>query len=122
MAATQNLLRKWWGRGIRLRQRTANWVTHAFREYKKEADLWADKGAKGRVEEWVDTAQIMWSEVTELCGFWDGSCGTGNCGILITACSDLQGRSPTDKKCGPVPGNNSWYAELGERRVWYADG
>ena len=40
--AIQNLLREWWGRGIRLRQRTAEWVTHTFREHNKEADLWAD--------------------------------------------------------------------------------
>ena len=66
--ATQNLLREWWGRGIRLRQRTAEWVTHTFREH-KEADLWADKGAKGRVEEWADTARIAWPEVPGVCGF-----------------------------------------------------
>ena len=28
--AIQNLLREWWGRGIRLQQRTAVWVTHTF--------------------------------------------------------------------------------------------
>ena len=106
VAATQNLLREWWLRGIRLRQRTADWVTHAFREHNKEAGLWADKGAKVRPEEWVDTAQIAWSGVSGLCGFLDGSCDNGNCGasILIVACSDLQGWSPFYKKCGLVPG------------------
>ena len=43
----QNLLREWWCRGMRLRQRTTDWVTHTFREHNKEADLWAGKGAKG---------------------------------------------------------------------------
>ena len=46
------------GRGIRMRQRTAEWVSHSFREHNKEADLWADKGAKERLEEWVDTARF----------------------------------------------------------------
>ena len=91
--ATQNVLRESWGRGIRLGQRTAEWVTHTFREHNKEADLWAHKGAKGRVEEWVDTTRIAWPEVTSLCGFWDGSCDNGNCvfGILIMAYSDPYG-------------------------------
>ena len=65
VANTQNLLREWWGRKVDLRQRTADWATHACREQNKEADLWADKGVKGRVEERVDTAQIAWSEVTD---------------------------------------------------------
>ena len=92
MVATQNLQRECWGRGFRLRQRAADWVTHAFREHNKEADMWADKGATEWVDEWVDTAHIAWSEVTGLCGFWDGSCDNGNCGagIMIKACSDLQ--------------------------------
>ena len=47
----QNFLREWWGRGIRLRQQTTDWVTHTFREHNKEGDLWAGKGAKGRAEE-----------------------------------------------------------------------
>ena len=53
MATTHNLLREWC-RGIRHRQQTADWSTHVFREHNKEDDLWGDKGAKGRVEEWVD--------------------------------------------------------------------
>ena len=38
--------------------------THTFREHNEEADLWANKGAKGRAEEWVDTSRIVWQEVT----------------------------------------------------------
>ena len=41
------------------------------------------EGAKGRVEEWVDTAHVLWSEVIGLCGFWDGSCDNGKCGAGI---------------------------------------
>ena len=67
VATTHNLLREWWCRGIRLRQQTADWSTHVFREHNKETDLCGDKAAKGRVEEWVDTAQVVWSEVT---GLW----------------------------------------------------
>ena len=76
----QNLLREWWGRGMRLRQRIADCVTHTFREHNKEADLWAGKGARGRAEEWVDTVRITWREVTGICGFWDGSYDNGRCG------------------------------------------
>ena len=59
-----------WGPEVHLRQRTADWDTHVFREHNKEANLWADKGAKGRVDESVDTARVIWSEVVGLCGFW----------------------------------------------------
>ena len=79
----QNLQREWWGRGIRLRQRTTEWVTHTFREHYKEADWWADMGAKARVEDWVDTTRIAWQDVTGVCGFWDGSYDNGKCGCPI---------------------------------------
>ena len=112
MEATQNLLREWRSRGIRVRPLGH---THTFREHNKEADLRADKGAKVRVEEWVDTARIAWSDVTGLCGFWDGSCDYGNCGcgIVIMAHSDLHDWSAFNKKCWPVPGVTSVDAELG---------
>ena len=72
--ATQNLLREWWCRGMRSRQRTTDWATHTFRETQhEEADLWAGTGAKGRAEEWVDTSRTAWQEVSFVCGFWDGS-------------------------------------------------
>ena len=103
------------GSKIRLRQRTGEWITHTFREHNKEADLWADKGEKGRVEEWVDTTRVAWPEVAGLCGFWDGSCDNGYCGsgILIMAYSDLQGWSTFYEKCGLVPGKKSLDAEMG---------
>ena len=107
---------EWWGRGIRLRQRTAECVTHTFREHNKEADQRADKGAKGRVEEWVDTTRIAWPEVTSLCGFLYGSCDNGNCagGIMIVAAnSDLHGWCTFYKKCGPLLGKSSLDAEMG---------
>ena len=43
VANTQNLPREWWGRGVHLRQRTAEWATHFCREHNKEADLWAER-------------------------------------------------------------------------------
>ena len=102
----QNLPREWWCQGFPPRQRIAGWATHIFREHNKEADPWAAKGVKGRVGEWVDTAHVVWSEVTSLCGFWDGSCDNGNCGavIMIMACSEVLGWFPIYKKCGPVVG------------------
>ena len=51
----QNLLREWWCRGIRLRQRTANWVTHIFREH-KEDDLWAGNGGGVQKNGWTPPA------------------------------------------------------------------
>ena len=111
--ATQNLLREWWGRGIRLRQRTTEWVTHTFREHNKEADLWA--GAKGRVEEWVDTTRIARPDVTGLCGFWDGSSATtaivvdGIVIMLVRTCTDgpLSARS-VDRYLVLTPWMLSW--------------
>ena len=82
VANAQNLLREW-GRGVDLRQRTADWATHIFREHNKEADLWAANGAKGHVDEWVATAHVVWSEVIGLCGFWDGSPDHVKCGACI---------------------------------------
>ena len=95
------------GRGIiRLRQRTTEWVTNTFREHNnEEANQWADKGAKGRVEGWVDTTRITWREVTGLCGFWDGSCDNGKCGCgtVIMAYSDLHATKSVDLYQGTIP-------------------
>ena len=68
-ATAQNFLWEWWGRGVDPRRRVADWAVHIFREHHKEADFWAWKGVKGREEEWTDTAKVIWSEVTGLCGF-----------------------------------------------------
>ena len=95
--------------------RTADWATHGFREHNEEADLWADKCAKGRVQEWLDTSRSVWSEVTSLCGFTDGSCDDGHRGggIVIMAYLDMRGWFTFYKKCGLVPGNNSLDADMG---------
>ena len=100
----QNLLREWWSRGMRSRQRTTDWVTHTFREHNKEADLWACKGAKGRAEEWVDTTRTVWQEVTGECGFWDGSHDNGKCGggIVLMAFSEPHGWFTFYKKVWPL--------------------
>ena len=111
----QNLLREWWGRGICLRQQTNDWVTHTSREHDKEADLWAGKGAKGRAEEWVDTARIAWHEVLGICGIWDGTFDNGKCGgcIVLMAFLEPHGCFPFFKRCGSVLGNSSMDAEMG---------
>ena len=59
VATTQNLLRDWWGRGVDLRQGTADWATHIFPEHNEEADLWAAKATKGREDERVDTTHVV---------------------------------------------------------------
>ena len=110
VATTQNLPRQWQGRGVDLRQRTADWASHIFREHNKEAALWSAKGVKGRVVEWVDHAQVVWSEVTRLCRFWDGSCDNGKCGagIMIQAFTKTLGWVPVYKKCGQLRVRIPW--------------
>ena len=36
-----------------------------------------------REKEWVDILNVVWSEDTSLCGFWNGSCENGTCGAGI---------------------------------------
>ena len=78
MAKIQNLLRDWWGREVHLLQRTAGWAKHFIRGHIEEAVLSAEKGAKGQVDEWVDTAHVVWSEVTGLNGCGELGCDNGN--------------------------------------------
>ena len=74
IAIVQNFLKEWCGRGVDLRQRVADWAVHIFHEH-KEAGPWAARGVNCRQDEWVDIANVVWSEVTSLCGFWDGILG-----------------------------------------------
>ena len=80
---------------------------HIFREHNKEAESWSGKGVKGREEQWVDTVNVVWSEVTGLCGFWDGSCENGQ------ELTKTLGRTPINTKCGRVRCRPSLDAELG---------
>ena len=50
---------------------------------------------------------VVWSEVTGLCGFWDGSCETGQ------ALPKILGGTPIHTKSGRVRCRNSLDAELG---------
>ena len=95
--------------------------TQTFREHRIEADQWADKGAKGRVEEWVDTTRIAGQEVTGVCGFWDGSNDNGRCGrgIVLMALSEPHGWFTFYKKRGPEPVNSFLDAETGWMRDAY---
>ena len=47
--------------------------------------LGREKRVRGCREEWEDDSIVVWSEVTGLCVFWDGSCRHGVCsaGMLI---------------------------------------
>ena len=80
---------------------------HIFRDHNKEVDLWARFGAK--------ECAIDWTSVTEICGFWDGSCNDKVCGTGITMSFFMQGLGWVIryKKCEPVQGSNSLGAELG---------
>ena len=41
----------------------ADWAVHIFREHNREADAWAGNGVIiSREEEWIDTANMLWSE------------------------------------------------------------
>ena len=61
-------------------------------------------GAERR--DWVDTANVVWSEVLGLCGFWDGCCENGTCGAgtTIQVFTETLGWALIHKKCGPVRG------------------
>ena len=110
IASVQNLLREWWGRGVDLRKRVAVQAIHIFREHNKEADSWARKGVKGREEEWVDTANVVWSEFVGLCGFWSGSCENGTCGagMMIQAFIKPPSWRSYPQQVRPVAGSEFW--------------
>ena len=62
-----------------------------------------------------DTANVVWSEVIGLCGFWDGRCENGTCGggIMIHAFTKTLGSAPVHKKsvarCGfGIPWMPNW--------------
>ena len=115
IASVQNILRDWWGRGAAFRQRVADWAIHIFFQHHKEANSWAGRGVKGHEKEWVDIADVVWSEVTGRCCFWDGSCESGACGaeMMIQMFIKTLGWLPIHKQCGPVRGRNSLEAKLG---------
>ena len=62
-----------------------------------------------------DESAIDWTKVTGICGFCDGSCNDKVCGAGITISFFIQelGWVMRCKKCGPMEGSNSLYAELG---------
>ena len=75
----------------------------------------AEKGAKGQVDERVDTAHVVWSEVIGLCGFWDGSCDNGECeaGFVNLACSKHW--------AGSLSARNAEWVKI-PWMLWYAEG
>ena len=100
----------------------ADWEVHIFREHYKEAGSWAGKGVGGREEEWVDTANVGWSEVIGLCSFWDGSCETCTCGvgIMIQVFTKTLVWAPIHKKVQPGAGSEFPGCQTG--RLWCVDG
>ena len=69
VAAAQNLMWKCGAGGIDLRRRAADWADWAV-------FFWAGRGARGREEKWVDTTEVVRSEV-------DGSYERGVCGAGV---------------------------------------
>ena len=80
------------------------------------ADWGAGKGVKGCEEEWTDTAIVVWSEDTGLCGLWDSSCERGTCGagIMIQVFAKTLEWATIHIKCGLVLGRNSVVADFGD--------
>ena len=73
ITTAQNLLWRWWSRGVDLRRRVADWAVLIFREQNKDADVGAGE-RRQRSRRGMDcSANVAWSEVASLCGFWDGS-------------------------------------------------
>ena len=114
---------------VPLRQRVADWAVHIFREHTKDADSWAGKGFKGREEEWVDIANVVWSEVTGLCGFWDGwrgplqsyptqagglrvACGSGERGIVVLGVCGKWVCQTTSVRPWPTGSNRIWQSDF----------
>ena len=91
-----------------------DWAAHIFRAHNEDADAWADKGAGGPEDEWEDDVELVWSDVTMICGFWAGSCRAIRCGagMWVTVFTHVFGWHTVHKKCGPVPGGNSLAAEI----------
>ena len=90
------------------------WLIGRF-THNKEADSRARNGVQGREGEWVDTANVVWSEVIGLCGFWDGSCEIGTCGAgfmnnVVTEPLDGLRFTKSEAECWV---ENSLDAELG---------
>ena len=67
------------------------------------------------LKKWVAIAHVVWSEVTGLCGVWEGSCenGTRGAGLMIQIFTKAVGWVPIHKKWSRVRGRNSLDAELG---------
>ena len=63
---------EWWKKGVDLCHGIGDWAVHIFREHNKEAE-------------------IDWTKVTGICGFWDGSCNDKVCGAGITISFFIQG-------------------------------
>ena len=67
---------------------------------------------------------VVWSEVTGLCGFWDGSCENGTCGagIMIQALTKIPGGTPIHTKCGGcgvgMPWMPNWAAAVENLSQW----
>ena len=101
IATAQNLLWEWWDRGVDLRRRVADWAVHIFREHNQEADIWAGKGVKGSEEEWTDIANIIWSEVTGLCGVLEGSCERCTFGVFTQTLGCATTRKKMRTSAGP---------------------
>ena len=70
-------------------------------------------GKASRAALGVDTAKVVWSEATGLCGFWAGSCENGTCGAGIMIQVFTKTWVSIHKRCAPTRGRNSLDAELG---------
>ena len=111
MGVAQRQPREWRGSGLDLRRRVDDGAVHIFREHNEEADAWAERGVRGRHEEWEDVSKVVWPDVTGLCGFWDGTCRDDVRGVDQDFHTD-SGVYTSYEKCGPVPGKNSLDAEI----------
>ena len=65
-----NLLREWWGGGVDRRRRVVDWAADAHLSWNttKKPISGLGKESKGREEEWIDTADVIWSEVAWVFG------------------------------------------------------
>ena len=66
-------------------------MVHIFHAHNKEAYCWAEKGAKGGRKEWEEGTEVIQSDVTGVCGFWDGRYRITGCGAVHNTCGPVYG-------------------------------
>ena len=88
-------------------------AVHIFREHNQDADAPAEHGAKGERKVWEDAGDVVWSGVSGICGFWDGSCRACGCKCSLMLLVGI----PFTRNVNPYPRIVRWTPRSGDV-VW----